>query len=551
MRVLDSSQFLLCLNVLIFVLVLCLGQPLNAAEPEYVRYQEPDLFSYDELVALAETEPLGDPLRSKLDVLTTTPFISNEAHYQGTKPHRPEIDQLGPSLRVVMWNIERGFTLDDVKLMFSDTDAFLEKVAAGERRTRVSRLLQEIEVLQSADVLIFQEVDWGMKRTNYRAVVREIGETLKMNWAFGVEFVEIDPINLGTEKFEQLEDEDERKRLVADIQVDKERLRALHGTAILSRYPIREAKLEPFSKQGYDWYQTEKDRTSRLEEGKRQVAETVFLQTISREVRRGGRTCLIVTLDVPDLPEKKLTVAAPHLENRAQPKARREQMNELLVLLRDVRNPVVITGDLNTTLGDTQPTSVKREVYRRVGSSEFWATRGVKYATGVGLIYDVTKGTVNFFKNQNDPTAKHVPIIGPNLEQKLFKNLEAFRFRDGTVFDFRGDQNRTINATKGTLANSNQRENKGFAITYQVNRTVGPIGKLKLDWIFVKSYLEKPRNPSGPYRFAPHFARTMAEVNYSLEPRLSDHNPISIDLPFSEPGRLVKRKKKSLFDKVF
>ena len=44
------------------------------------------------------------------------------------------------------------------------------------------------------------------------------------------------------------------------------------------------------------------------------------------------------------------------------------------------------------------------------------------------------------------------------------------------------------------------------------------------------------------YRFAPHFARTMASVNYALATRLSDHNPISVDLPFEEPARLKDNK---------
>jgi exonuclease III len=367
-----------------------------------------------------------------------------------------------------------------------------------------------------------------------------------MNWAFGIEFVEVDPINLGTEDFEGIEDAGEREKLVAEIQVDKAKLRGLHGTAILSRYPIREARLVPFETVGYDWFAGEHERVAPIEKGKRAVAGTVFMERVSREIRRGGRTSLIAEIDLPYLPEKAITVAAPHLENRTKPENRRKQMGELLRLLQERRNPVIIAGDLNTTLGDTQPTNIKREVYRRVGSSEFWANTGIKYATGVGLLYDVVKGGVNFFKNQQDPTAKDIPIIGPNPEAALFEDLENFRFRDGTVFDFRGDKGRTVNATEGTLANSNQRDDKGFAVTYEVERTIGPAGKLKLDWIFVKSYLESPRSSSGPYRFAPHFARSLEELNYAAAERLSDHNPIVTDLPFSEPPDLAATPEKSL-----
>jgi hypothetical protein len=65
---------------------------------------------------------------------------------------------------------------------------------------------------------------------------------------------------------------------------------------------------------------------------------------------------------------------------------------------------------------------------------------------------------------------------------------------------------------------------------------------MKVDWILVKAYLRNPRDDDGPYRFAPHFARTMASVNYALAARLSDHNPISVDLPFGDPARLKNNK---------
>lgn len=72
--------------------------------------------------------------------------------------------------------------------------------------------------------------------------------------------------------------------------------------------------------------------------------------------------------------------------------------------------------------------------------------------------------------------------------------------------------------------------------TYEFVVTVGVVGKAKLDWFFVKRYLESPRDTAGPYRVAPHFARTMPRVNFAIKGLpLSDHNPMTIDLPFGEP----------------
>jgi endonuclease/exonuclease/phosphatase family metal-dependent hydrolase len=504
----------------------------------YVRLRQPEMLTYDELVALGTSDQVSGELGDKLHAITTTPFISNEAYYDGAKPHRPDLKQLGSSLRFVTWNIERGLELDGIKLLFANTEEFLSQAERKDEKVDIAQMRQDIEVLKSADILVLNEVDWGLKRTGYRSVVRELGDTLNMNWAYGVEFIEVDPISLGTEKLEEWKDESERQRLLAEIQVDKEQLRALHGTVVLSRYPILEARLKPFPTAGYDWYTGEKQALAPLEKGKRIGAEEAFLEKISRQIRRGGRTSLIVTLDVPDLKEKRLTVAATHLESNAKPESRRKQMEELLALLRDIHNPVIIAGDLNTSGGDSSPTSIKKQIYLRLGSAEFWTTTGVKYATGIGLLYDVVKGSLNTAKNQDDPTARNIPLFGPNPEAEMFSLLEEFRFRDGFAFDFRGNEDRTINGTQGTLANSNQRDSKGFATTYEFERAMGIVGKMKLDWILVKAYLPNPRDDEGSYRFAPHFARTLASVNYALATRLSDHNPISVDLPFEDPARL-------------
>jgi hypothetical protein len=128
-----------------------------------------------------------------------------------------------------------------------------------------------------------------------------------------------------------------------------------------------------------------------------------------------------------------------------------------------------------------------------------------------------------------------VKFLAANPERGLFQSLEKFRFTDGTSFDFRGVKGCTLPPTTGTLADSNQRAGKGFTTTFQFARTFGPKGKYRLDWIFVKPYIEDPRNEKGPYRFAPHYAQTLSAVNYAFAERISDHNPISVDLPFNEP----------------
>ena len=56
---------------------------------------------------------------------------------------------------------------------------------------------EQLSILGPTDLYILNEVDDGVTRTDYRDVGRELAEALKMNYAFGVEFIEVDPLNMG------------------------------------------------------------------------------------------------------------------------------------------------------------------------------------------------------------------------------------------------------------------------------------------------------------------------------------------------------------------
>ncbi len=524
----------------------------NLQTQGYLRDSEPSLFSYQELVQLSLDQPLSPELAEKLRTVTTTPFINNEAYYSGARPRPLDVHGLGPTLRVASWNIERGLELDDIILFLTDKDRFMAKVEAERKKATedghkvravaLEKIPEEIELLQAADVWVLGEVDWGVKRTQYREIIRELGNALHMNWAYGVEFLEVDPKQLGTDTFEDKEDEQARQQLLEQFRVDKDRVRALHGNAVLSRYPIRNARLVPF-KAGYDWFKETK--ITALEKTKRKAAVLIG-EDLLQEVRRGGRTTLFVDLDVPEVSGQRLTIAATHMENRAKPKVRRQQMKELLNEIRDVRNPVVVAGDLNTTGSDGTPTSVPNLLFKRYGSTDFWTTKGVQWATGVGVVYSASKGAMKLagYQYRVDPTKANIPGFSANLERGLFSTVERFRFADGKAFDFRGMPQRTCNEKSGTLADSNQRLAKGFAPSFVAELTWGKvrIAKFKLDWIFVKSELENPRDPKGSYVLAPHFARTLSDLNNSLPEPISDHSPMTVDLPFHEPASLAEHE---------
>ena len=122
-----------------------------------------------------------------LDVIETGQFVREAP---------PQKD----SIRIICWNIERGYRLEEIIRLF---------------KTKLQ-----------ADVYILQEVDRGAKRTEYRNVAREIAEALEMNYAFAIEFEELKQGRGGEP--------------------------AYHGQAILSRYPIN-PRLLRFKHQPHDW----------------------------------------------------------------------------------------------------------------------------------------------------------------------------------------------------------------------------------------------------------------------------------------------------------
>lgn len=93
-------------------------------------------------------------------------------------------------IRVVDWNILRGFTVDDLITHFQGTPP-----------------------LDDADIILIQEADRGCPRVSYRNITRELAEALDFDFVYGVEFIEI------------------------------HQERCEHGNAILSRYPIVRQRL--------------------------------------------------------------------------------------------------------------------------------------------------------------------------------------------------------------------------------------------------------------------------------------------------------------------
>jgi endonuclease/exonuclease/phosphatase family metal-dependent hydrolase len=205
----------------------------------------------------------------------------------------PEIDAIelmntasdgkpGKTLRLIAWNMERGRHWRDAV-----------------------RLIQEHPALRNPDIVFLGEMDLGMARSLNQHTTREMAAALNMNYAYGVEFLELT-------KGEKQERE----------QYPGENEWGYHGNAILSRYRLGNLRMLRFP--GIEkWYG---DYQNRL----------------------GGRMALFATVMIP----RPVTLVSTHLESsRGDIGPRQSQMEMILRELGETaaRTPVFLGGDLNAT----------------------------------------------------------------------------------------------------------------------------------------------------------------------------------------------------------
>ncbi len=207
--------------------------------------------------------------RNEIESLLTTPEVFRN----------PEaFPRLNAFLRVSQWNIEKGKKFQSILDLIESSDA-----------------------LRWADVFLLNEVDAGMNRSGNRHLARDLAESLKMNMAFGPAHIEL------------------TRGLGDDLESPGENMDSLQGNAILSRYPILQARVVPLPVcfEAYEFH----------------------------EKRYGTRNCIWACLQ---LPHRNIWVGSVHLEVRNTPECRSSQMRHLMAHLPgDDVQIHVLGGDLN------------------------------------------------------------------------------------------------------------------------------------------------------------------------------------------------------------
>ena len=186
-----------------------------------------------------------------------------------------------PAIRATAWNIERGSRLDEIV-----------------------RVLREHPLMSRSDVLLLTELDYGMARSGNRHVAREIAEGLGMAYAFA-------PCYVNLSKGSGLEGAAEGENGLA-----------LHGNAVLSRWPISRA-----------W-------SVALPNGKDKMK--------GREKRLGSQRAVVCDVAHPSGAFRAVSL---HLDAHSSQRHRHRQMKVVLDFLEGLEPslPVLVGGDWNTS----------------------------------------------------------------------------------------------------------------------------------------------------------------------------------------------------------
>lgn len=402
-----------------------------------------------------------------------------------------------------------------------------------------AKIADESQILHSSDIVILNNVDIGMPRTQYRNMPQELAQKLHYNYAFAPEFIEIDPSTMGLENYRWSDSTMVKESNSSEYIVDREKYKGLTGTAILSRFPLKNVRIIPLI-DVYDWYDSEKNNNYKIENAVRSGMKTVFKEDNIRQIRLGHRIALVADIE---LPEGTFTVIGTQIEKRTRPNERAKQMKYLLSQISNIDHPVILAGNLNTTTYNHEPKGIKNIAKNKLTDPDAIAETLFCVVVPVGMVVSwIIRPAFDIFRKVNDPTVISIPLISPNREKKMFNAIRRFEFDDGYKFDFRGNPETSINNSSKLFSSSNERGKKGYVSTYKTKRTLG-ISNYKISWILAKSYntKNKPRKSKHPCeKMAPHFGRTLYSLNFSYLQPIANQAPITAVFPLTDYKNAAK-----------
>ncbi|MGB0579324.1 MAG: endonuclease/exonuclease/phosphatase family protein, partial [Limisphaerales bacterium] len=202
--------------------------PSEKAATSFLPDQEAVFPTLEELRLLATHPQTEGELGGKLDTLWHTPIVSNAAAQKGQPVPVAHNDFMGPFLRFGTWNIEKSLKMDEAITALTSADgyeALVDEKAAPPESDRRQTMMRQRERLSQVDILCLQEMDIGVSRSDYVDAARRLAESMDMNLAYDIQYLEIDP--------------------ALTAEADPARAKGAFGSAVLSRYPIKHVDLRP------------------------------------------------------------------------------------------------------------------------------------------------------------------------------------------------------------------------------------------------------------------------------------------------------------------
>lgn len=240
---------------------------------------------------------LGEEL-ARWSALPTRAAIERDAGY---RRHRAQVQAL---LHGFQWDVRAATAEATARPGRLRVGAW--NVERGKRWETLCGVLEEHPGLRDLDVLLLTEVDHGMGRSGNRDVAAGLGQRLGLGHVFAPSHLVLSP-----------GDHAEQDHGVPNTL-------ALHGSALLTRFPVRRVCGVGLPEYG--------DKLDALER------------------RLGSKRALLVELEAPGA---ILTVALVHLDPFSSPLHRARQMRRVVEVLRELDGRhVVLGGDLNTNTYD-------------------------------------------------------------------------------------------------------------------------------------------------------------------------------------------------------
>ena len=335
----------------------------------------PELLKFDSTEEMKKS-PFYQQIKPQIEQILSAVVQENFA---------PSVFEQTETVHALAWNIERG-----------------------NRFEGIIEALKNHKDLKNNDLLLLTELDYGMARSANRFVARDLARELKLNYAFA-------PCYIALQKGSGIE-----------AKTEGENTNSLHGLALFSKYPIKNAHAIPLP--------NSKDKMQ------------------GKEKRIGHLRALIADIAHPS---GNFRAVSLHLDAHSSRKHRHLQMKIVLDHLETLPEiPTIIGGDWNTTTYNAQS-----------------ANHAI-----AGYFRRVLMGVKNVVEN-------HYPFPDRYFEKDLFRELEK------RGFDYKNLNETGAGTLHYDMENAAYNTNLGdwvprwcFPFIFWAARRVGGRVSARLDW---------------------------------------------------------------------